>query len=324
MTDWRCQQCGRPLLAADGAPGQPGVCPACGALVAPPAAGIHAWRPRRLESNHAKAQRGLRRIFEPIPRPATYLAGAVLAGLLLSPFIAYMFHSSYERGPTILSDDSALLTVPPPATQDVPHEAVLVSPLPSGFPLDRLRGLQLNATRDEVQGVINLRLLNMRGMQPEIYEATKAGDIEQLTAHFYSGQLKEFRLVFQEKRAAPADVEAELVELFGEPRERADRPSAPAGGFGLPRPAAAAWDQKLESFPQQRLLRWTDGENQVEATIYSAGENTARPTTLLVVHVTAARWLAAHGRQLGQVSVPPTNSLGDAVTTRPRPARLFP
>jgi hypothetical protein len=247
----------------------------------------------------------------------------VLALLLLSPFVAYLFQSSYRRGPVILSDDSELLPVPPPATQAVPQEAVLTAPVPAGFLLDRCRGLQLNATREDVQGLFNLRLVNTRGMEPEIYEAGKAGDVEQVTAHFYNGQLKEFHLVLQEKRAALAAVEAELVELFGEPQERADRPRATANGFGLPKQTGAL-EQKLGSFPHQRVLRWFDGENQVEATLYTTGPENGRPTTMAAVHVTAARWLAANRSHLGSVAAPATNQPAAAAPAETRPPRLFP
>jgi|YelNatPaOPRAMG01_1025707.scaffolds.fasta_scaffold37093_3 hypothetical protein len=281
-----------------------------------------AWR--RKQSNTDKARRGLRRIFEPIPRAAVYAAGAVLVALLLSPFWIFLLDSGYQRGPVFLSDDARLLPVPPPAmTTAAPPEAMLTPPPAAVFPLDRYRGLRLNATLDEMPAQLKLRLQNTRGMLPEIYAATKSGNFEEVTAFFYHNQLKEFTVVMPEKHQSLAAAETELVELFGEPQERTLAVTA-ADGFGLRRESGEL-QEKLARLPRRLTLRWSDAENTVEATLYAAAAEASRPTVLLMLHVSAARWLAAQPTRLGSgAGLVATNRLAP-VEPEPKPLPpLFP
>jgi hypothetical protein len=326
--DLHCQNCGRHIVSEGAAAGEMVKCPGCGTPVGTVAAEkpSRPWSPPRSESNQAKARRGMRRIFEPIPRPVAYIAGTLLILVLVSPFWIYMLQSGYQRGPVIFSDDSQALPVPPVATQAVPREAMLNTPVMTGFPLDRYRGLRLNASRDEVQEQFNLRLQNTRGMVPEIYTATKSGDFEQVVALFYNNQLKEFSLVLQPKRQPVAEAEAELVGLFGEPLERVDLPAEPAGattGIGLPR-ASTELEQKLAQFPHRRALRWNDEENRVEATLHFTTAEAGRTSVMVTVHVTATRWLTTNQTRLGNGSMPAVNQPAPAAPAPQPLPRLFP
>jgi hypothetical protein len=219
-------------------------------------------------------------------------------------------------------------TNPPEPVLEVPHGAASVA-------LDQYRGVRLDAAREDVQRRFGVRLQNTRGMVPQIYEAKKMGDIEQLTAHFYDDLLKEFFVVMRQQRTPPDAIEKELREEFGEPKERTEPPAEP-GGVGLGGGLAGALgatgareqpEAKPASFPHRRYLAWDDGRSRVDATIHYNSPDPAACTSLLAVHVSAAKWLNANRSRLGAVVPPPTNLVEQTnapVAEFEPPKRLFP
>lgn len=280
------------------------------------------------------ARRTLRRIFEPIPRPAAYAAGLVLALAILAPFWLYVLQDSFQRRPILLSEDVESLPVPPALETNVATPVLDEYRQPSGIYLDQYRAIRLNASREEFQRGFSLRLLNTRGMAPEIYEATRAGEIEKVTMHFYNNALKEFWVVLAEKKATPEDLEKELRAEFGEPRQVADSSAGPGAsglGVGLAGPGALAKtpdeiEQKLAGFPFRRDLTWSDDKTRVRATIYHTSRDPAQCVSVVQVHVSAAAWLEQNLARVGSVVMPPAGLLeqtGTPEVVEP-PKRLFP
>jgi hypothetical protein len=201
--------------------------------------------------------------------------------------------------------------------------------------LPQYRGVRLEATREDLQRRFSLRLQNTRGMVPEIYEASKVGDIEQLTAHFYDNSLKEFFLVMRQQRASPDAVEKELRDEFGAPKEHSEQTNATVTatiGGGLPGALGVSGsrdetESKLAGFPHRRYLAWEDDRGRVDATIYYSSTDPAQCTSMLAVHVSAAPWLEANRSRLGAVMPPPPNLLERTNASLPEaepPKRLFP
>ena len=336
--EFRCQHCGHRLVL-NAPPGAHEVeCPSCGVAVKlphpPPGAPDNRLAPDEVPLT---SQRMLRRIFEPIPRPLSYLVGAALVLVVLAPFWVYLLKERFDRRPPVLSDDASSIPVPP-AAETNPSPPMLEEPrADSTSAIDEFHGIRLNTNLEGLQRRYNVRLQNTRGMVPEIYEVTRIGDVDNVTMHFYNNLLKEFWLDMRERRVAPEEIERELRERFGEPRDRTMRSGGQSDerlSLGLPGAtgdikAGPGREKKMAGFPYRVEITWANDETLTEATIYYTS---ATPTTCLsslTMHISAARWLDSNRPQIGSVAAPAstsaTNSLDqtNAVPAAP-PNRLFP
>jgi hypothetical protein len=329
--EMRCQNCGRRIVVDPAKTPREIECPDCGATVPHPR-GATAGR-RETGAEPRPTERTLRRIFEPIPRPVMYAAGLVLVLAIMAPFWLYLLHDRFQREKIFFSEDTESIELPP-ATQTNLPAVVLEQPGREQTPvLGQYRGIRLDSSREEQQRRFNLRLLNTRGMVPEIYEGATAGEVELVTMHFYQNQLKEFSVVVAEKRVAAEQVEKELREWFGEPQQVRDSTRAEAGGVGAVLPGAinvgrteTELERRLGSFPYRRMLTWFDETTRVEATIYFSSLDAAECVSALMVHVSAARWLETNRPRLGSMVVAPAGAAEEGGERSPAevPKRLFP
>ncbi len=321
----RCQNCGHRIRLDEKKTGYEFECPSCGVMMVVPRRATIGHEPR-------PTQKTLKRVFDPIPKPVAYLAGTVIALILTSPFWIYGLRESFSRNPPLISQDTESFTVPPPSTNTV--EPLLTAPTSPSTSLDQFHGARLEATRDDVERRFGLRLQNTRGMVPEIYEGSRVGDIEQITAHFYQNVLKEFTVVLRESRTPPDEAERQLMELFGEPVEHnvtETEKSASLLNSGLPVTLGAGKSEggvagKLAAFPLQRTLTWTDAVNRVDATVYYSSTNASDVASMVSVHVSAAHWLELNRPQMR--SIPPPGATGETTTaatsTTETPTKFFP
>jgi hypothetical protein len=280
-------------------------------LVPRPHTTKHAEDEAVIEKKHDHA---LRRVFDPIPRPVMYAAGIVLGLAIFSPFWAYLVFERFEKKPVFLTDDAPL---PPGSTNAVPVTAVPVlgTNRTAAADLTEYAGIRLESRREDLDHRFSLTLQNMRGMQPEIYMAQPASEIDQITAHFYDGILKEFTLIMRERLVAPAQAEAQLIEQFGRPMDQtagADSSPPGLGGLGLGDDALA---KKLAAFPRRRRWVWVDSQSRVDAMLCYANGETAPTLAVLQIRVAAAAWLKTFRPMVGATAaIPvPTN----------RPAQLI-
>ena len=336
--DFCCQRCGHRIIL-DAPPAAREVqCPSCGARQAlPHAPAIH--RPLHDEDLPRPNPRRLRRIFEPIPRPFSYLVGAILVLVVLAPFWVYLLKERLERQRPMLSDDAVSIPVPA-STETSPAPPALEQPGPeSTTSINEFQSIQLEADLEGLQRRYSLHLLNTRGMTPEIYEASRIGDIDHVTLHFYGNSLKEFWVEMRERHVAPDQIEKELEGQFGDPKERAVHTGAQNDSvLGLRLPATATTaaaagndvQRKLAAFPYRVELTWTDNESLAEATIYYTSPQPTSCSSLLAVHLSAAHWLENNRAEIGSVVTPVpslTNSLSqtnETPSSQDRPKRLFP
>jgi hypothetical protein len=88
-------------------------------------------------------------------------------------------------------------------------------------------------------------------------------------------------------------------------------------------------EKKLAGFPYRVEITWADDETLTEATIYYTSATPATCSSLLTMHISAARWLDTNRSQIGSVAAPAsasaTNTL-DQTNAAPAapPKRLFP
>jgi hypothetical protein len=227
---------------------------------------------------------------------------------------------------------AATETTPPPLAIEEPRADVTNV-------IDDFLGVRLDANLDQLQRRFTLRLQNTRGMVPEIYEATQAGDIDSVTMHFYNNLLKEFWVDTPARHVMPDRIERELRETFGEPKDRALNTGAPSEdslGLGLFADASgikagADREKKLAAFPHRVDLSWSDDQTHADASVYYTSDKPELCTSLLTMHISAAQWLNNNRPQLGAVATTspaaPTNTL-DQTNAPPAPApppqRLFP
>lgn len=277
------------------------------------------WLQRRRDEPTADGQ--YRRVYNPIPRPALYTAGVVLVVVLLSPFWVYLIQERYKPTITLLSEETTNLVVTATTNSTTPlfnpnnRPAVL---------LDQYRGVRLEANRDDLLRRFSLRLQNMRGMEPEIYLAQKVADLDQLTAYFYGGLLKEAFLVLPERRATPDELLKGLSEQFGTPVSATDSPHR-ASVPGLGTPGLGGGDtgnelsRKLAGFPWRRDVAWADAQYRVEATIYFSSPDPSLCQSLPVVHLVSAAWLKAN-QPMREVITPTAPVSGGVI---PPPKSLF-
>jgi len=311
----RCKNCHAHLSVPSVGPLKEVQCPKCGVTMLLP-------RPQRapVEDDeddaklHKKHSDAMRRVFDPIPRPLMYGVGIVLGLILFSPFWVYLVSERLENKPVFLADDAQSIPVPTNTALRA-GTAMLSTNRMDATDLAQFAGIRLEERRDELDNRFNLALQNTRGMQPEIYVARPADEIEQITAHLYDGILKEFTLLLRERLAAPAAVQKQLVEQFGQPAEQReagnDDSTTGLGNLGLGGDAVA---KRLAAFPRRRTLVWVDAINRVDATIYYSNGESPQPVSVLQIRLAAAAWLKASRPMVGSnVPVPmpvpmPTNT----------------
>jgi len=310
----RCQNCGERLTVPAGKPTDTSlevVCSSCGVTmqVRPPT--------RRGPRDYGEAsdeprpsEQTWKRVFEPLPRPLIYGAGIVLALALLSPFWVYWVQERYGKNPIILSEDTEGLKVPE-APQSNATAPVISVPERPPTTLDQYHNIRLESSREDMQHRFNLRLQNTRGMEPEIYEATKTGDWEFLTAYFYGGILKEVYLIGTQQRVSPDFIQKDLIEQFGPPAEQSEinGPIPFASPSGLAplkigvQETADDLNRKLAGLLFHRSLIWTDAHYRVEAMIHYTANGAGQIHSTLTLHLSAAAWLK--NRQPLTVTTPP-------------------
>jgi DNA-directed RNA polymerase subunit RPC12/RpoP len=343
LMEFRCQHCGQ-RIALTALPTTPEVgCPACGLLTKVPNLATDSPVLRRATQQHRQPsstqRRRLRRVFEPIPRPFVYLVGASLVLMVLTPFWIYLVKERLDSRPPVLSDDAASILVPTATETTHPPPAIEEPRTDLTNVIDEFLGIRLDANLDQLQRRFTLRLQNTRGMVPEVYEATQAGDVDSVTMHFYNNLLKEFWIDTRARHVMPDRIERELQEKFGEPKDRALKSGAPNGeSLGLELfadasgiKAGADREKKLAAFRHHVDVSWSDDQTHAEASIYYTSDKPELCTSLLTMHISATQWLNNNRPQLGPVattsSTAPTNTLdqtNEVPAPAPPPQRLFP
>jgi hypothetical protein len=336
--EFRCQNCGHRIVL-NTPPTVPGVvCPSCGALTKPPGPPTSDRRPAD-EDLSGPDERTLRRIFEPIPRPFTFLIGGLIVLAILAPFWVYLVKERVVRRAPLLSDDASSIPVSLPVETNASPPALEELRAGSTDKIDEFQGIRLNSNREDLQRRFNLLLQNTRGMVPEIYEAGGDGDVDRVVLHFYDNSLKEFWVEMRERRVVPDQIEKELRQQFGEPKERTVGSGGPvAAGISSSLSNATGAvsgssdrERKLAAFPYRIAFTWLDDETRTEATIYYTSARPALCSSLLALHATAARWLDSNHPRIGPVVAPMLPAVtsvldktNEAVETIAPPRKLFP
>jgi ribosomal protein S27E len=305
----RCQNCHARLSVPSVGSLKEIQCPKCGAMMLLPKATAAPVTSALAEQSRKKHKTALRRVFDPIPQPVTYGAGILLALLLFSPFMWSLFFSDSAREKVFITDEPLSNTVA--RSNGETRVAVIISTnAPPRYNLTEYAGVRLDAPRTDLDYRYNLTLQNTRGMQPEIYEGTRVGDIERITLRFYAGQLKHFTVLMRPRPVSPESVRQDLTDQFGPPQQIediSDRPTGPGlaglSGLGGPRP------EPEPVFPHRRELIWSDAQTRVVATIHYSATGNGQSMTMLEVEVAAVAWLRAHNPLLGSVSATTTNLL---------------
>jgi DNA-directed RNA polymerase subunit RPC12/RpoP len=269
-------------------------CPKCGVMMLLPR-----QRPAAVEDEeddaelHRKHQHALQRVFDPIPKPVLYTLGAILGLVLLSPFWIALISNPIERTHLDLDDELAPSAGATNQARTAPAAPVFGTNQAVRVDLSQYAGIRLDTRREDLEFRFNLTLQNTRGMQPEVYVAYPAAEIQRLTAHFYNGMLREITLVMRERLASVDATQAQLVELYGQPREQkelsGENSGGALGGVGVP---SDPLTKKLASFSQRRLVVWADDQYRVEATIYYTNHDLPQPVSLLQIRLSSVAWLA--------------------------------
>jgi hypothetical protein len=336
--EFRCQNCGHRIVLNTPPTAAEVACPSCGAVTKPPGPPTSGRLPEDVDLARPD-ERTLRRIFEPIPRPFTFLVGGLIVLAILAPFWVYLLKERVVHRAPLLSDDASSISVPPPVETNATPPVREEPPMESTNKIDEFQGIRLNSNREELQRRFNLLLQNTRGMVPEIYEAGRDGDVNNVVLHFYNNSLKEFWVEMRERRVVPDQIEKELREQFGEPRERTVRSSGQsdvglgsslsnATGIGN---AGSDRERKLAEFPYRVTFTWLDDETLIEATIYYTSVRPALCSSVLTLHATAARWLDNNRPRISSVVAPAPaaaasvlEKTNEAVETAVAPRKLFP
>ena len=290
----RCQNCEARLSVPSVGPMKKTRCPKCGVmmLIQPAVA------PRSHEHEHGegKRQEALRRIFEPIPRPAAYAGGILLILMLFSWLWLPSVMEIGQRQRIFIADTAPSATA---TTSNAPA---------AGRDLTLFAGVRLDVRREELERPFGLVLQNTRGMRPELYEGRNAGDVALIAAGFYDGLLKEATLVMRERPVTVAVLEQELIEQFGEPQTRTDEDAGRSldGLNGLHLDVSKDdLAGRLASFPHRRALLWTDGNVRVDAMIYFNDGAAGVTAAMVQVHLAATGWLQSSQTAVRPVGLRP-------------------
>jgi hypothetical protein len=336
--EFRCQNCGHRIVRNAPPTALEVVCPSCGVVTKSPRPPTGRLLPKE-EGLPVSDERTLRRIFEPIPRSFTFLIAGLIVLAILAPFWVYLLKEHVVPRAPLLSDDASSISVPLPVETNASPTATEAPHPESTSKIDEFHGVRLDSNREDLQHRLNLSLQNTRGMVPEIYEAGRDGDVDNVVLHFYNNSLKEFWVEMRERRVVPDQIEKELREQFGEPKERTQGSGGPgtAGiSFSLSNATGVVSggtdrERKLAAFPYQVAFTWLDDETRTEATIYYTSVRPTLCSSVLTLHATAARWLDNNRPRIGSVvapALPGATSLLDKtnepVESAAPPRKLFP
>src|SRR5882724_5560151 len=110
LMEFRCQHCGHRIVLNAPPAAHEVECPSCRKVMKlpepSPAAPPNHHPTRHHENSHRSSQKKLQRIFDPIPRPFTYLVGGAFVLLVLAPFWIYLLKERYDRRRPVFSDDA--------------------------------------------------------------------------------------------------------------------------------------------------------------------------------------------------------------------------
>ena len=291
--DVHCQNCGERLVATV----KPTdttvevVCHSCGVTmrmrVTP---SVQRETPLGDENEPRPSEQTWKRIFEPIPRGLIYGGGILVALLILSPMLTYLWQNHYQRNPIFLSEDTDGIQASTNANSGL-TSPMLTAPDKAPTMLDQYRNLRLDGYREDIVHRYNLRLRNTRGMEPEIYEATRGGEFDRMTANFYNGLLKEVSLITHEQRATPDYIQRDLTEQFG-PVTHANEIVGPLSSGTVGGLSGDELTQRINRLSYHRSLIWTDDQYRVEAMIHSSSSSSNVPErSVLSLSLSAATWL---------------------------------
>lgn len=308
--DVRCQNCGERLVLPSAKPtdtSQEIVCHSCGVSMS-----VHlptGTKQAKSTKQHGHASGVPRptevtwkRVFEPLPRVLTYSAGIVLAALLLSPFWVTWLQERYTRTPILLSDDTEGMPLPKNSRTNATLP-IMSGPEQRTSTLDQFHDIRLESKREDAQRTFNLRPLNTRGMEPEIYEATKLNGIDRLTGYFYGGVLKEVFVICREQRGATDLIQKDLLDQFGPPAEQTET-TTPTGTPSLRGLGIDEASQRITEFAFHRNFIWNDAHYRVEAAIHYTSADPSQNRMMLTLQMSAAGWLKSRSSLPSAVTLP--------------------
>src|SRR5579862_3400571 len=114
--EFRCQHCGHRIVLNALPAAHEVECPSCRKVMKlpepSPGAPANHGPTHQPERSRRSSQKKLQRIFDPIPRPFTYLVGAAFVLVVLAPFWIYLLKEHYDRRPPVFSDDAGSISIP--------------------------------------------------------------------------------------------------------------------------------------------------------------------------------------------------------------------
>ncbi len=230
----------------------------------------------------------MKKLLEAVPNTLIFVGCIGLVLALFSPFLLEMIGGRPKQGTITLQEDSENL---PGVTEsetepDRPSRAMQL--LPAARPFNHHAGIILEEPAARLQERFIFRLVSKPQASPQVHEAHHQKGFEYLRASYYDGKLKEFVIVYPPRPASLDELAMELFTEFGE---------VPAWLRGreedLTRVGQVTVElvEKLLAYPNHRQLAWSDGDNRVDATIYSQTDPDGQSHSVLAVQVSAAQWI---------------------------------
>ncbi len=245
------------------------------------------WRKRARFVIQWADENGMKKLLQTLPNGLILFGGIAVVAVLLSPFLMELFGNKPRTGVTLKEDTENLPDLSGTVTNHRRNERPL-QVLPEAQLLNRYAGIALNDPSAQLAKRFQLTLISRENTIPQIYEARNQQGLEYLQAKFYGDKLKEFVVVYPPQQTMPDDLANELFAAFGEVpawlRNR-DEDSAHIGAV------TADLIEEFLTYPHARPLAWSDGENRVDATIYSRIGSDDQTRCVLAVQVSAAKWL---------------------------------
>jgi len=223
----------------------------------------------------------MKRVFDATPRFMVYFLGIVAVGFLSLPYLLDWLPSlNGKKQFTLTSELSDSETIP------VQKPLRLISAAnQSASPLSHFGEVRLNASREEMLRVANLRLLTAYGANPEIYESSTMNDADHFTGCFSGGLLKEAFVFQHETRRSAEALQHDLVKQFGPPVNQIDSTGATAMPALVNPDTATDWISRVATLPLHRSLVWSDANYRIEATIYYSSADPAQSRSIMAVHM---------------------------------------
>ena len=265
----------------------------------------------------------MKRLLESLPTGLVIIGGIGLIAAIVSPFLLEMISGPPRSTIEISNELENIPGIDAESNSKSSQLRRVGSVLPKGQTYDRFGDIRLDTALQSLQQRFKFQWENSPTNTPAIYLAVRQQGLDVCRAHFYDNVLKEFFLVLPPTTASPEAITEQLHRLLGELPQWLKNREEVSDDYN----PGSVVSGMLRPYPERQQVAWSDGENRIDAVIYSRITNTGQRESLLTVHVRAANWIKVQAEKEASrtaIVVPETGNKTDSAVGPDSPGPLVP